>query len=176
MKQQGTKPGSLFNKWGKVGIGAKWPKGKLDVNGTIYQRGAQLHADYVFEDDYKLESIKEHAEFMWKNKHLKAVPKATVDEDGVEIVEVGSHRKGIVEELEKAHIYIEQLHQKVEKQHKRNKLLEGNINEIRAENDQLKERLDSLEEMFLALSTYLTSEKLVKLEKINIDKVQKTIQ
>jgi len=56
--------------------------------------------------DYDLESIREHADFMWKNKHLAAIPKAKVDENGMEVVEVGSHRKGIVEELEKAHIYI----------------------------------------------------------------------
>ena len=47
---------------------------------------------------------------MWKEKHLKAISKAKADENGKEIVEIGSHQKGIVEELEKAHIYIEQLH------------------------------------------------------------------
>ena len=60
-----------------------------------------------------MESIEDHAEFMWSNKHLKAVPKAKVDENDMEIVEVGAHRRGIVEELEKAHIYIEQLHQRL---------------------------------------------------------------
>ncbi|MGR3178785.1 MAG: hypothetical protein ACUZ8E_12085 [Candidatus Anammoxibacter sp.] len=70
-----------------------------------------MHADYVFETDYNLESIAAHSEFMWKEKHLKAIPKARADENGMEIVEVGSHRKGMVEELEKAHIYIEQLHE-----------------------------------------------------------------
>lgn len=58
------------------------PGGKLDVNGAIYQRGNQLHADYVYEPDYKLESIEEHAEYMWQNKHLKAVPRAKIDENG----------------------------------------------------------------------------------------------
>jgi hypothetical protein len=98
-----------------VGIGTNNPAGKLDVNGTIYQRGNELHADYVFQPGYKLESIEEHAEFMWDNKHLKAIPKARTDAEGREIVEVGSHRKGIVEELEKAHIYIEQLHSRINK-------------------------------------------------------------
>jgi hypothetical protein len=98
---------------GNVGIGTKSPNGKLDVNGSIYQRGSELHADYVFEQDYELESIDEHSEFMWKEKHLPAIPKARIDDNGQEIVEVGSHRKGIVEELEKAHIYIEQLHERL---------------------------------------------------------------
>ncbi len=39
-----------------------------------------------------------------------------MDENGREIVEVRSHRKGIVEELEIAHIYIEQLHKQVQEQ------------------------------------------------------------
>ncbi|MCP4002263.1 MAG: hypothetical protein GY727_15240, partial [Gammaproteobacteria bacterium] len=102
-------PGSGIGTTGDVGIGTTTPLGKLDVNGTIYQRGIEIHADYVFESDYDLETIREHADFMWKEKHLKAIPKAKVDENGMEIVEVGAHRKGIVEELEKAHIYIARL-------------------------------------------------------------------
>lgn len=100
---------------GNVGIGTQNPAGKLDVNGSIYQRGNQLHADYVFEPNYDLESIDENSEFMWREKHLPAIPKAEVDENGKQILEVGAHRKGIVEELEKAHIYIEQLHERIKK-------------------------------------------------------------
>ena len=77
------------------------------------KRGKKLHADYIFESDYQLESIEDHAEFMWSNKHLKAVPRTKVDENGMGIVEVGAHRQGIVEELKKAHIYIERLHQRL---------------------------------------------------------------
>ena len=87
-----------------------------------------MHADYVFQTDYQLESIEEHASFMWQNKHLKAIPKAAVDTDGQEIVEVGSHRKGIVEELEKAHIYIEQLLSKMKDMENRLVKLESNFN------------------------------------------------
>ncbi|MHC5145136.1 MAG: hypothetical protein ACYSOX_05875, partial [Planctomycetota bacterium] len=50
---------------------------------------------------------------------------AAVDETGQEIVEVGAHRKGIVEELEKAHIYIEQLN-------KHNKELEARLTQLEA--------------------------------------------
>jgi hypothetical protein len=110
---------------GNVGIGTTNPIGRLDVNGSIYQRGDVLHADYVFEPDYKLETIEEHSEFMWQNKHLSAIPKVKVDENGLEIVEIGSHRKGIVEELEKAHIYIEQLH-------KQNQILESRLIKLEA--------------------------------------------
>ncbi|MGB2807950.1 MAG: hypothetical protein WBC22_09425 [Sedimentisphaerales bacterium] len=99
--------------------------GTLDVKGPIWQRGGVLHADYVFRPDYELESIDKHSEFMWQNKHLPAIPKAMTDEKGREIVEVGAHRRGIVEELEKAHIYIDQLH-------KQNKLLEARLVKLEA--------------------------------------------
>ncbi len=94
-----------------VGIGTANPQGMLDVNGSIYQRGGLLHADYVFEPGYNLESIEDHAKTMWAKKHLPAIPAAQRDENGREIVEVGAHQRGIVEELEKAHIYIEKLNQ-----------------------------------------------------------------
>jgi len=106
--------GNVVIKDGKLGVGTTAPQGKLDVNGAIYQRGGVLHADYVFQDDYRLESILEHAEFMWREKHLPAVPAAQTDEKGHEIVEVGRHQRGILEELEKAHIYIGQLHGEVQ--------------------------------------------------------------
>jgi hypothetical protein len=117
-------------KSGRVGIGTTAPQGTLDVNGAIYQRGGVLHADYVFEEDYKLESIAEHAHFMWKNKHLKAIPKMAVDEEGRQIVEVGSHQKGIVEELEKAHIYIQQLYEEVQLLKEQNQNLEKRIEKM----------------------------------------------
>ena len=113
---------------GNVGIGTISPKGRLDVNGSIYQRGSVLHADYVFEPDYDLESIEEHAENMWKNKRLKAIPEAEKDENGMEIIDVGSHRRGIVEELEKAHIYIEQLHKHIKAFEERLAKLESRSN------------------------------------------------
>ncbi|MHC4543414.1 MAG: hypothetical protein ACYTDW_01680 [Planctomycetota bacterium] len=115
----------IYETSGYIGIGTTNPRGKLDVNGSIYLRGSELHADYVFEPGYELESIDEHSEFMWKEKHLPAIPKARTDDNGQEIVEVGSHRKGIVEELEKAHIYIEQLH-------KQNKALETRLVKLEA--------------------------------------------
>jgi len=99
--------------------------GKLNVSGPIIQKGKKIHADYVFDKNYKLESIAEHSNFMWENKHLKAVPKAKIDKDGLETVEYGAHQRGIVEELEKAHIYIEQLNAK-------NKELEDRISKLEA--------------------------------------------
>ncbi len=47
-----------------VGINNNAPQGALDVNSLIYHRGGVKHADYVFEDDYRLESVEEHPESM----------------------------------------------------------------------------------------------------------------
>ena len=44
-----------------------------------------------------------------------------------EIVEVGSHRRGIVEELEKAHIYIDQLQRQIKEQQSMLELLEERL-------------------------------------------------
>jgi hypothetical protein len=133
---------------GGVGIFTDTPLGALDVNGAIYQRGVLLYADYVFSPDYELESIEEHAEFMWKNKHLRAVPKAKVDNQGNEIIEIGSHRKGILEELEKAHIYIDQLHQHIKTLEERLGKLEARLDELengkRAEIESLTDQLTHL--------------------------------
>ena len=100
-----------------VGIGtdAPHPDAMLDVNGRIFQRGGRLHADYVFQPGYQIEAITEHSDFMWANRHLPGVPSATTDEDGQEIVELGRHQRGILEELEKAHIYIQWLHERLKK-------------------------------------------------------------
>jgi len=109
----GTIASTLVIRGGKVGIGTQNPAGKLDVNGSIVQRGGVLHADYVFESDYQLESIEDHAAYMWGNKHLPAVGKATYDEEGTPVMEIGARSQGMLEELEKAHIYIEELNQKI---------------------------------------------------------------
>lgn len=68
--------------------------------------------DAVFDPDvFKVESIDEHAEYMWKNKHLLGVGPTSPELP----FNVTEKTAGILNELEKAHIYIEQLHQRLEK-------------------------------------------------------------
>lgn len=84
---------------------------EITAAGTVLYMGGQVHPDYVFEPDFELESIEEHAAFMWENKHLPAVGPGRYTEDGRAVHEIGESRAGMLEELEKAHIYIDQLNQ-----------------------------------------------------------------
>jgi hypothetical protein len=86
--------------------------GTLDVTGSVIVDSVTVHPDYVFGSEYELESISEHAEFMWQRKHLPALSAA--GPDGTGSVDLVSHQMGILEELEKAHIYIQQLHERLE--------------------------------------------------------------
>jgi len=119
---------------GNVGIGTTNPLGKLDVNGTIFQRGVLLHADYVFEPTYTLESIEDHSAFMWNNKHLPAVGSKEVDEQGREVIELGARLRGMLEEIEKAHIYISTLNQTITEKDSR-------LAKLERQNAELAERL-----------------------------------
>ena len=84
----------------------------VDINGDLVVNGTVSTPDYVFEPGYNLESIEEHADFMWTNRHLPAVPSAADNENGVNIVQ---SQFGVLEELEKAHIYISELNEAIKR-------------------------------------------------------------
>ncbi|PIE03028.1 MAG: hypothetical protein CSA81_03730, partial [Acidobacteria bacterium] len=111
-------------------------KGPLDVDGPIYQRGTIIHPKRALGKDTSLESIAEHAENMWREQRLPAVPAPEILEDGREAVELGEQRRGMLEELEKAHIYIQQLHQHYQalqqKLEQQNKMLQQRIEKLEA--------------------------------------------
>lgn len=103
--------------------------GDFHVTGDISYDGHHPIADYVFESNYKLETIEEHAEFMWNNKHLPAVTSAKeIEIEGK--INMNERREQLLEELEKAHIYIEQLNNEVKSIKKENEALKQKLNEI----------------------------------------------
>ncbi len=83
---------------------------RVDITGSLFINGIDnTTPDYVFDPDFELESIEEHAALMWENKHLPALAPGQIGEDGKAVIDVANRSQGVLEELEKAHIYIEQL-------------------------------------------------------------------
>ncbi len=111
--------------------------GDFHVNGNITYDGTHPigFPDYVFESDYKLESIEEHAEFMWREKHLPAVKSAKeIESEGK--VDINERREQLLEELEKAHIYIERLNNELK-----------TVKEVyKSDKENLEQRVQKLEE------------------------------
>lgn len=104
---------TLVVRGGKVGIGTNSPEAKLHVMGNIKQNTKIIHPDYVFAPGYDLESIDDHAEYMWSRQHLPAVGPGEYDSEGVAVIDWERRSQGVLEELEKAHIYIAQLDEKM---------------------------------------------------------------
>lgn len=95
--------------------------------GTVLYKGAQVHPDYVFDPDFELESIEDHAAYMWENRHLPAVGPGRYTEDGRAVHELGESRAGMLEELEKAHIYIDELNGRLKEEERNNQALEERL-------------------------------------------------
>lgn len=89
---------------------------KITLDALKVEYPGETHsADHVFDPAYKLESIEEHAKFMWKNRRLPAISLPEKIEDGQGTIDIIQDRKRLLEELEKAHIYIEQLNERIKK-------------------------------------------------------------
>jgi hypothetical protein len=80
--------------------------GNLSVFGDLSIGGSCTGCDAVFRKGYQLESIEEHARFMWENSYLPAVGPTA---EGKTRISVFDKTTGMLNELEKAHIYIDQL-------------------------------------------------------------------
>ena len=120
---------------GNVGIGITNPgytlnvSGDINVSGDYYISGTPI-ADFVFDEDYSVASIEEHARLMWENKHL---PKVSGENDlGNEPYSMSERREQMLEELEIAHIYIERLNATVT-------TMQDMIEEMRQEINNLKQ-------------------------------------
>lgn len=153
---QGTLRGTINGKPGKgavaavIGIDSADPKstsshwagyfvGDVNVGGKIYLKSGNVVADYVFGDDYKLESIEDHADYMWREQHLSGVTPQVTDASGEDLVEIGERSRGILEELEKAHIYIAQLNATIKQQAAAAREFQGEIGRLNQEVNDLKE-------------------------------------
>lgn len=90
---------------GNFGIGTSNPDAKLTVKGKIHAEEVKVDLavpgpDYVFDDNYKLQSIADTKQFIKENKHLPEVPSAKeMESNGVNLSEMNMILLKKVEEL-----------------------------------------------------------------------------
>jgi len=109
--------------------------GNLTILGTLTTAGScSSGCDLVFSEDYKLPSIEEHALAMWKNSYLPTVG-PTHENAPFNITEKTGR---MLNELEKAHIYIDQLNTRLNTK-------EQDLKIIQTKFSQLEQRLSKLE-------------------------------
>ncbi len=87
--------------------------GDVTILGTLTTGGVTCGGgcDLVFAPETEIESIDEHASQMWSNRYLPSVG-PTIENMPLNLSEKTG---GMLNELEKAHIYIEQLHKRLER-------------------------------------------------------------
>ncbi len=101
--------------------------GNLRIKGTLTTAGScSAGCDIVFSKDYKLPSIEQHAEQMWQNHYLPAVGQTKEGEP----FNISEKTGAMLNELEKAHIYIAQLNQQVKNKNQELEKLKSKFNDL----------------------------------------------
>lgn len=115
--------------------------GQVTIENDLLVNGTCTGCDAVFQPDFELESIEEHATLMWERSYLPAVGPTP---EGEGLINVFEKTTGILQELEKAHIYIEQLHDGLKTKNIRLSALEAQNEEFRNELAGLREAIKEL--------------------------------
>lgn len=132
----------ILTKEGNVGIGttnftANGNDLKLAVKGLIGAKkvilvntdGWSSWPDYVFESNYKMMTIRELKDFVFKNKHLPNLPnQEEVKNNGHDIGEIN---RLLLEKIEEQTIYIFDLQTQIDEQQKRFEEQQKQINELK---------------------------------------------
>jgi hypothetical protein len=119
--------------------------GNLEISGNLVTGGGGTcdpgPCDATF-TEYELESIEEHASYMWENNHLWGVGPTP---EGAPI-NLSKKTTGILHELEKAHIYIEQLNLTAKSQQALIEELNLTVKSQQALIEEFTHRLEALEQ------------------------------
>ncbi len=103
------------------------PNGDLTIGGSIFTAGScSSGCDRVFAPDYDLPTIEEHAAAMWSRGHL---PVVGATEEG-QPINLSDKTERMLNELEKAHIYIDQLNAELKQKDARIESLEARFSRL----------------------------------------------
>ncbi len=102
---------------GRVGIGTSQPTEKLTVKGTIHAKEIIVEPgivpDFVFEKDYKPNTLDEVEVFIKNNKHLPGIPSAVeVREKGLDL---GKAQMTLLQKIEELSLYLISEKREIEK-------------------------------------------------------------
>jgi hypothetical protein len=99
--------------------------------------------DFVFDPAYKLDSIEDHAATMWEKSHLPAVGPTP---EGQRIpLNLPGRLFGMLNELEKAHIYIDQLNERLKEKATDVERLSAMMEQKDAQMQEILKRLEKVE-------------------------------
>lgn len=134
---------------GNTGIGTTTPLAKLTVEGNILAKEIKVKTDltvpdYVFEPNYKLNSLDDIERFIKLNKHLPEVPSAKeIGRDGLDLAEMNLLLLKKVEELT---LYAIEQKDELKKQYNKSELQGIILLQQQAEIEQFKKQSGLLEE------------------------------
>lgn len=121
---------------GYVGIGTTHPSARLAVNGTtktreiIVTEQSSEWPDYVFSESYKMQALRELEAFVKSKKHLPGMPtREEVEQTGQHL---GAIQAKLLQKIEELTLYTIEQQKLIDEQHK--------------ENDDLKNRLEKIEQ------------------------------
>ncbi len=109
-----------------VGIGTLSPDEKLTVKGKIHTQEVRVDLDfpapdYVFDNDYKLKTLKEVEDYIKENKHLPEIPSAQeIEKDGLMLAEMNM---SLLKKMEEMTLYMIEQNKKINDLEQQNKKL-----------------------------------------------------
>lgn len=126
----------LINENGQVGIGTETigdANYRLFVETGIRTRKVQVDQttwpDYVFDQQYKLPTLKEVEAFIQKNKHLPDMPSAAeVEKNGIDL---GANQANMLKKIEELTLYVIEQNKKIEEQARTIELIQAEVQRLK---------------------------------------------